>query len=215
MMAPYGAPMMLTLLKNPELGNEESADVVVGHRKAMDGTRYSYVKTSDKVQLNWSWRHVDRGKLIEVEEFVRAFTGEEIQLVDWNGDVWRARLLTTPSDFEINVRSSPCLPGNNEAGDFTLRFLARRLTPNVYGECDGDLVHEIAFIQNAQAEIQELAPAANAIAFGQDAAAVVEEPPIELFMLIPDPVVIIPAPMVLGEPLIVPDAGVNDPEGGV
>lgn len=150
MMAPYATPMTITLLRNPELNNEEALDIKVDHRKSMDGTRYSYVNSSDKYRLTWGWRNIDRGKMIEVLEFIYSYQGEEIMLVDWREDVWRAHILTQPFELETNIKHFPCGEARAEGGDFTIEFLAKRVTHHPIGVCDADeIAHGLEFVQQA------------------------------------------------------------------
>lgn len=152
--APYATPMTITLLRNPDLNNEEGLDLVVDHRRAMDGTRYTYVKSSDKRRLSWGWTNIDRGKMIEVLEFIYEYQGQEIQIVDWRGDVWRGYILTQPFELETNIKHSPCGEVRGEGGDFKIELLAHRVTHVVLGECDDEeLVDVIYFDQLVFAEV--------------------------------------------------------------
>jgi hypothetical protein len=157
LLAPFIAPMTQTTIKSPELQDQMIPDIISNDRRSMNGTRYSYVNSSDYVRLIWTWDSVDKGKVFEIEEFVYSYFGEEIKIVDWRGTLWRARLLTSPADFEISKRAAPCPPGRNEAGTFTLEFLAIRLTGRIFDECDPA---ELAF---------------NSVAIGQSATLTWEE----------------------------------------
>lgn len=152
--APYDTPMTTTLLRNPQ-GDSRSNDVVMNHRRAMTGRHYSYVKRSSRERLELQFTNVQRDKLREVEEFIRAYSGEYIRYVSPEGDVWRMLLETDPAEFSILRRAAPCGAGRKESGDFTLVLIGTRVfNYGVPPDCASDLADDaIAFGNAAEAEL--------------------------------------------------------------
>lgn len=126
--APYGTPVVTTLLPNPQSSDSEAVDHQVNFRRAMNGTRYSYVKSSEVRRLNYSFESVGRGKLIELQEFFKAHAADEIRLVDHRGDVWRVRFV--PSELSLTTDSHTPFAGGirYESGSFSLEFVGTKLT---------------------------------------------------------------------------------------
>lgn len=115
--APADLPITTTLLKNPELSNDEALDVAINHRRAITGKRYSYVKSSENRRLTLQFSNVDRLKTLEVIEFVKAYLGFKILLKDHRGREFRGIL----EPFEVTTTRTHS--GCAEACDFTLVFI--------------------------------------------------------------------------------------------
>ena len=119
--APYSAPVTASLLPNPILQDDEGLDVNVNLRQSMDGTPYTYVKSSLRSVITYTFENIGRGKLLELQEFVRLYAGVDIKITDYNGDVWKATI-ESPVEFSTDVRSAPAGSIRREAGSFTLTF---------------------------------------------------------------------------------------------
>lgn len=119
--APWSAPATVTLLPNPILEDTEGLDVAINLRQAMDGTPYTYVQSSDRKVITYEFEDVGRGKLLEVQEFVRLYAGQEIKITDYRGDVWRATI-DSPIEFVTNSKSTPKGSVRQESGLFSLTF---------------------------------------------------------------------------------------------
>lgn len=126
--APYSLPVVTTLLPNPDNGDEEAVDPSVSFRRTMNGTRYSYVKSSDVRRLTYNFSNVGRGKLIEMQEFYKAHAADEIRLTDHRGDTWRLRFVDSEVSFSTERRSFDAGSVRKESGDFTLTFVGTKLS---------------------------------------------------------------------------------------
>lgn len=127
--APYALPVVTTLLPNPDNGDEEAVDPSVNFRRTMNGTRYSYVKSSEARRLTYNFSNVGRGKLIEMQEFYKAHAADEIRLTDFRGDIWRVRFVESEVSFSTERRSFDAGSVRKESGDFTLTFVGEKITP--------------------------------------------------------------------------------------
>jgi hypothetical protein len=92
----------------------------------MDGTRYSYVKSSDDRRLSFSFTDIGRGKILEVQEFLKKFRGQFIKVVDHRGNAWKVFVDTNPVTFTTNARGAP----QGERGSFDLEFVGESLQLN-------------------------------------------------------------------------------------
>jgi len=127
--APFAGPTTVLLLPNPILENEEAVEQAVNHRLAMDGTNYTYVKTSVNRRLTLTFENQGRGKLVEVQEFYKAFVGERMRLKDWRNDEWNVVFEEAPLDFTTEGRAG--INGGsgvrNEQGAFELILVGVKL----------------------------------------------------------------------------------------
>lgn len=106
------------LLPNPELGDSEGQDLALNQRRAINGTRYSYVKTSSRKLLTFTWSNLGRGKLVEIQEFYKLYAGSHALLTDHRGDIWDVTFVNEPS-VTTNSRAAPL----TESGSITLEFI--------------------------------------------------------------------------------------------
>jgi hypothetical protein len=124
---PYPGIIQAVLLPNPKFGNNEGIDQSVEFRKAIDGTRYTYVKSSDRKTLIYTWETLGRGKLVEIQEFYKLYAGNHIKLTDFRADVWDAIFAVDPS-LSIETRSVNAGAARKESGTITLEFLGVQIT---------------------------------------------------------------------------------------
>jgi hypothetical protein len=124
--APYPATVTGLILPNPELDNTESRNISVNHELAMDGTRYTYVKTSARKLLSYTWESIGRGKLVEVQEFYKLYAGERIKVTDFKGNVWDALFQNAPTitTTKLSVNAGAA---RKESGALTLEFLGAQI----------------------------------------------------------------------------------------
>lgn len=121
--APFDAPVTVTILPNPNLENEEGQDLSLQFKLAIDGTRSTYVKSSARKNMSFTWSSIGRGKLVEVEEFYKLYAGDSIRLTDFRGDQWNVIFRENPIDVTIDRRSFNSGGGRKESGSLTLNFL--------------------------------------------------------------------------------------------
>ena len=124
---PAVGPITSLILPNPDFGNTESQDISVDFKLSMNGTRYTYVKSSDRKLLTFTWSNLGRGKLIELQEFYKLYAGDHILLTDYREEIWDAIFNTSPLDFSIDTKSSNFGGPRPESGTITLEFLGVKI----------------------------------------------------------------------------------------
>jgi hypothetical protein len=125
--APFSAPTSITLLPNPIFGNAEGIDSETSYDEAIDGNPHTYVKRSGNMKLAFQFANIGRGKLLEVQELLQAYVGEQIRLIDHNGDVWRV-VAISPVSLTIDGLAINSGGPRKESGSFTLEFIGAKVT---------------------------------------------------------------------------------------
>ncbi len=121
--APYAAPDTVVLLPNPVFGDSRALDVDLKHYQTLNGTRYTYIKTSANRRLTYTWEVLGRGKMLELEEFFQAYAGEFIKIIDHNSKVWKASIVEGASQFTTTQLSRNAGGPRTESGSITLEFI--------------------------------------------------------------------------------------------
>lgn len=106
--APFPRIQTTSLLPNPEFGDSENLAVEVNLKRAMDGTRYTYVKRKGRRRLQWTF-HLSRNKGLEVRAFLQTYLASKVRLVDHNGRVWIGVFMNNPFEFETDARTAPAI----------------------------------------------------------------------------------------------------------
>lgn len=107
-------------LPNAELNNEKASVQAVDLKRALDGTVYTYVKTSNRELLNIVIT-MSLHKAIEFQEFLENSLNQRMLLIDTaSGGTWRGWILTNPVEFSSSSRSH-AWPGD-EAISVQLEF---------------------------------------------------------------------------------------------
>jgi len=119
---PYPGIAQALLLPNPIHGNTEGRDHSVSFRKSINGTRYTYVKSSDRKRLVFTWETLGRGKLVEIQEFYKLYAGNNVKVTDFRGDIWDAIFAEEP-ELSTESRSVNAGAARKESGTITLEFL--------------------------------------------------------------------------------------------
>lgn len=125
--APYSAPVTTMILPSPELEDEEGQDLVVNFKLSINGTRATYVKSSDRRTLNYTWQSLGRGKIVEIEEFFKIYVGGFVKLTDFRGDQWKVIFSENPISASMDKRSFNSGGGRKESGSVTLEFLGTKV----------------------------------------------------------------------------------------
>jgi len=125
--APFAAPITTMIMPNPQLENTEGRDISANFKLSIDGTRSTYVKSSDRKTLTFTWEDLGRGKLVEIQEFFKLYVGDSIKLTDFRGDQWNVIFGENPIDVSINSRSYNSGGGRKESGSVTLEFLGAQI----------------------------------------------------------------------------------------
>ncbi len=126
--APFPGSVTALLLPNPLLGDLEGRDQTLQFRRSIDGTRYTYIKTSDRKRLTFTWEVLGRGKLVEVQEFYKNYTSERILLTDFRGDIWDVIFSENPITITMDTRSANAGGIRFESGSLTLEFLGAQIS---------------------------------------------------------------------------------------
>lgn len=107
--APYPATKTTTALPNPQFSDQESLKKTVSRKLAMDGTRYTYVKTSGgRRKLRWSFR-LSRPKGLELRAFIYCYFAQTIRIVDHNDRMWVGNFTSNPFEFTTDSKASPAI----------------------------------------------------------------------------------------------------------
>ena len=119
---PFPGISQALILTSPEHSNTEGKDQSIQLRKSINSTRYTYVKSSNRKRLEFSWTSLGRGKLVEIQEFHKLFAGNHIKLTDFRGDVWDLIFANEPN-LTMQSRSVNSGAARKESGSISLEFL--------------------------------------------------------------------------------------------
>lgn len=75
-------------------------------KRTMNGGTYSFVKSSDRQKLIWTFK-IAQSKAIELRTWIIASISELIDVTDWKGRVWKARMTTNPTTLSADGRFAP------------------------------------------------------------------------------------------------------------
>ena len=120
--APFEGPKTITILPNPDFGDEEAIDTTLNYAESMDGTPYTYVERSGNFRIRMQFTNQGRGKMLEVQEFLQFYAGEEIKLTDHNDRIWQVVYVPNQTIFTHDKRSYNSGGPRKEAGSFSLEF---------------------------------------------------------------------------------------------
>ena len=120
--APYTGPKVQITLPNVSIGDQRRLVGKVNNKLAMDGTRYTYIKTNNDRLLRLTWDMLSRTKIEEVIEFIEFACDKEIRIIDYESATWKVILLTNPAALEMDRRGSPSSQ-IEEVGSVTLEFI--------------------------------------------------------------------------------------------
>ena len=67
--APYPGLQTTSILPSPQFGDSESLRAEVSVKRAVDGTRYTYVKRKGGRKLQWTFQ-LTRNKALELRAFI-------------------------------------------------------------------------------------------------------------------------------------------------
>ena len=103
--APAASPETTSILPNPELADVENSQKQLFIKRAMDGTKRTYVRRSPNRLLTYTFR-LQRAKLLEVEEFVRSYHSQSILMINHKGENWTVSFVSNPFEFGIDRRGN-------------------------------------------------------------------------------------------------------------
>lgn len=91
------------VMPNPNFGDSENTQNTMSLKRAIDGTKYTYVKRPSSTKLVYPLR-LTRDKAIELENFVRAYFKFNIRLYNHKDEIWVVRFLNEAFDFQRTAR---------------------------------------------------------------------------------------------------------------
>ena len=105
--APYPALQTLTVLPSPKFSDSLALTDAVAVRRAMDGTRYTYVKTKGgRKKLKWEFL-LTRNKGLELRAFIQSYFASQILITDHLGRTWIGYFMSNPFEFDTPERGYP------------------------------------------------------------------------------------------------------------
>jgi hypothetical protein len=109
LVAPYPSLQVTTVLPNPTLSDGENLTDSVTTKRAMDGTRFTYVKTrGGRRKLQWTFR-LTRNKGLELRAFIQSYFASMIRVTDHNGRVWLGHFTNNPFEFDTPTKAGPAI----------------------------------------------------------------------------------------------------------
>jgi hypothetical protein len=117
--APHPLIETTTILPSPKFSDQESPRSTVEIQRAIDGTKYSYVKKNQRRKLQYLFR-LTRLKALELRAFIYAYYRATILVTNHKGEVWRMKFVSNPFEFSGLGRAKNS-PGN-EYQEITLEL---------------------------------------------------------------------------------------------
>ncbi len=105
MQAPANSPETTSIFPNPELADVENSQKGLFLKRAMDGTKRTYVRRTPNRLLTYTFR-LQRAKMLELEEFVRAYHSQTILMLNHKGESWTVVFVSNPFEFGIDRRGN-------------------------------------------------------------------------------------------------------------
>jgi hypothetical protein len=106
--APYPSLQTTSVLPNPRFGDSEGLRAEVKIKRAMDGTRYTYVKRKSGRRMLWTFK-LTRNKGLEMRAFIQSYFASTIKVTDHNGRVWVGKFGNNPFEFDTPSRAAPAI----------------------------------------------------------------------------------------------------------
>ncbi len=106
--APYPAIQTTSLLPNPEFSDQEALLHTVTRKRAVDSTRYTYVKRRSRRKLLWSFQ-VTRNKALEIAAFIQCYFASKLRITDHAGRRWIGHFTSNPFEFDTGSRAGPAI----------------------------------------------------------------------------------------------------------
>ena len=101
--APYPVLQNVTVLPSPEFSDTESALSTITLKRAMNGTRYTHLRTSDVFKFLWSF-NLTRKKSLELIEFHRSYADKLWQITDHKNRELIGICMTNPLELTPQSR---------------------------------------------------------------------------------------------------------------
>jgi hypothetical protein len=109
--APWPGLETTTVLPNPQFNDAQAGQQRLVVKRAMDGTRYTHVHTTEsRYKLTYQFS-ISRMKALELRAFIQAYYQSQVRLTNHKSEVWRVLFTNNPFEFE-GVSKAGGLPGN-------------------------------------------------------------------------------------------------------
>lgn len=102
--APWPVVERICFLPNPEWNDTRQSNDDVQLKKALNGTRYTYVKTTYEKTYSMTF-DLYRQKAIELLEFIEDFAGKQWRMTTHHDEYIDGYLMTNPSTFTMIGRA--------------------------------------------------------------------------------------------------------------
>ncbi len=123
MRAPYPAAQTTVLMPAPKWGDSKGLAATIQTMRSVNGTLYTYVKSRNgRKKFQWEFE-IARNKALELREFINAYRGAVVEVIDHDGDTWIGYLRNNPFEF-TGVGRAAGWPGN-ETMSLMLEFEER------------------------------------------------------------------------------------------
>lgn len=106
--APWPGLQTTTVLPNPRFGDQESLRAEVNAKRAVDGTRRTYVKRKGGRKLQWTFQ-LTRNKALELRAFITSYFASKIRVTDHAGRIWVGNFMNNPFEFDTVARAAPAI----------------------------------------------------------------------------------------------------------
>jgi hypothetical protein len=108
--APYPTLQTLTVLPEPKFSDAMNLTDAVIVKRAMDGTRRTYVKTKGgRRRLKWTFQ-LTRNKGLELRAFIQSYFASKIYVLDHLGRNWVGYFTSNPFELDTPERGAPARP---------------------------------------------------------------------------------------------------------
>ncbi len=109
--APYPTLQTTSALPDPRFSDQVSLTDAVTVKRAMDGTRYTYIKTkAGRRKLKWTFQ-LTRNKGLELRAFIQSYFASKIYVIDHLGRAWIGHFTNSPFEFDTPERAAPARQG--------------------------------------------------------------------------------------------------------
>lgn len=119
--APWPGPVTEHYLPNPQLGDSIGGTGSLEFKRAMNGTRYAYVKSRDRRRRLLFTFALSQDKALELQAFFDAYNGNQVKITDHTGTEYVGYFTTNPFEFEA-VGRSVASPSNYSLHQIQVEF---------------------------------------------------------------------------------------------
>lgn len=95
------------ILPAPEFNDYEANQGKIAVKRSMEGRFRVYAKRTDREKLNWHFV-LPKFKADELEAFILAEINNDLDITDFKGNKWHAKILSDSVDFTETGRWEPC-----------------------------------------------------------------------------------------------------------